>query len=65
MYELTLEALGYRPDEARATRRTFDLTHTPEQRASAQRAILDNHLDTSRDREHPAFTLQPATGRAA
>jgi hypothetical protein len=40
MSELTLEALGYRRDEAATARRTHDLTHTKEQRAAALREIL-------------------------
>lgn len=40
MSELSLEALGYTTDEARATRRAFDLTTPLEQRAIGLRAIL-------------------------
>lgn len=40
MSELSLEALGYTDDEARAARRAYDLTTPPEQRARNASAVL-------------------------
>lgn len=59
MSELTLEALGYRRDEAATARRAHDLTHTREQRAAAIREILactrqERVPTTSLEQEMPA-----------
>lgn len=45
MCELSLEALGYTADEARVSRRAFDLTTAPEQRAASLRTLLHRSSD--------------------
>lgn len=41
MCELTLEAAGYRPDEAAIVRRIHDLIYTPAERAQTLRSFIE------------------------
>lgn len=45
MCELTLEACGFTADEARVSRRAYDLTTPPEQRVTALKTLLAHAPD--------------------